>query len=453
MHFEDTTVIPSARDLVEYYRIKSSTELRLGIEWERSGVFRDTFKPVQYKGDQGYLAVLKKLAGELGWEIIDGYRNNIYELQRGNARVTIEADGRLELAGSARDNLHDLSREFRIHANEVKEVSDFLNIGWLPLGWQPFHSDKQIKLISKKRYHIFMDMMPSHWTEATLKRNNGLTSNYSYLDEDNAIKKVQIAFRVLPVVGAMFASGPFDSGTVSGLLDMRRHCIFQYDARNNMPEHILDPDFSFESWIKHYLKLPVYLIVREGKPDLKPNKKLTFAQWIKKGYEGIFPTFEDFDQHVKTVWSDIRLRRGYLEYRVADSVPFKMAMAVPALIKGLVFDSQSWRAVEKLTKGWTYQDIITADREAWKTGLQTELKGKTLLFYAKQIIEIANDALHRLQNTKAIDDGEDESIYLAPLKEQIFIKEKSVAEELVDLWEGDWDRDQRRLLEWCEEEM
>ena len=126
---EESKIIEKADDIVDYYRqINKERELYVGIEWERSGVYRDTLEPVTYEGDKGYLAVLKKLVAEVGWEIIEGHRNHIIELKRGETRVTIEADGRLELAGSPQKNLHDLAREFRLHANEVEEMGNFLNI-------------------------------------------------------------------------------------------------------------------------------------------------------------------------------------------------------------------------------------------------------------------------------------------------------------------------------------
>jgi len=454
MNLQANTAVKNEKDLLEYYRQVSSTELRLGIEWERSGIYRDTLRPVQYHDDRGYLAILKKLVSEAGWKIVDGYRDKIYELQRGNTRVTIEADGRLELAGSAKLNLHDLAREFRIHANEVHEVSDFFNVGWLPMGRQPLHKNSEIKFLKKKRYQILMGFGEKESRETDIKRNNSLTSNFSYLDEENAIKKTQIAFRILPIVGAMFASSPLEAGAVSESLDLRRRSIFKYaPRRNKMPTSILDADFSFQKWIEHYLDLPVFLISRPGQADIEIKNKLTFRQWIEKGHENIFPTFRDFDQHVKTVWSDIRLRPGYLEYRVADSVPFRMAMSVPSLMKGLIFDSTSWGAIEKLTKNWTYFDIVEVDEKAWKSGLKTEIGGRTLLWYAKQIIEISNDALHKFDNTQAVDHTQDESIYLAPLKEQIFIKEKSVAEELVGKWGSEWNQNPQKILEWCEKEM
>ncbi|MBT3865279.1 hypothetical protein HOE67_02570 [Candidatus Peregrinibacteria bacterium] len=453
MVLDETSVVSSVDDLVDFYReTNNGNDLYIGIEWERSGVYRDTLKPVKYEGDQGYLAVLKKLAAEAGWEIADGHRNYIGELRRGEAKVTLEADGRLELAGSPKKNLHDLAREFRIHANEVKEVSDFFNIAWLPIGWQPFHSDKEIEFAGKDRYEILNSFGTNEWMESEMKRNNGLTVNYSYSDEKNAIKKAQIGFRIAPIVGAVFASAPFNEGKLSDCLDMRRYCKSHINPeRHSVPKNILDKNFSLKDWISFYTKMTVYLIKRKDKKDLKPEN-LTFDKWIKEGYDGIFPTIYDFDQHIKTTWSDIRLRPNYLEYRVSDSVPMRYAMGVPALVKGLVFDSKSWGAVEDLTRDWTYEDILKANKEALTHGLLTEIKGKNLLWYAKSFIHIANDALHKFARTTASSDATDESVFLASIKDQIYIKEKSIASEMVELWKNDWDENPKRLIEWCEKE-
>ena len=232
---------------------------------------------------------------------------------------------------------------------------------------------------------------------------------------------------------------------------MRRFCIMGYaPERNSMPRNILDKSFSLKDWVDFYLKIPVILIKQEGKEDFIP-KNLTFEEWIHKGYKGRKPTLYDFDQHIKTTWGDIRLRPSYIEYRVADSVPFKLVMAVPALIKGLLMDSGSWAAIEELTKDWTYDDIIELDKKAWKEGLQAEIKGKKLLFYAQELINLANEKLHKFSRTSGADTETDESIFLAALKEQIYIKEKSPAEELAELWEKEWNHDPKHLLEWCEE--
>jgi glutamate--cysteine ligase len=455
MSDDELKVITSGDDLVEYYRsVNKDGSLYVGIEWERSGVYRDTLEPVKYDDDKGYLAVLKKLASEVGWEILSGYRNYILELQRGATKVTIESDGRLELAGSPQKNLHDLAREFRIHANEVAEVGNFFNIAWLPLGWQPLHNDEEITLMPSRRYEIFKKFTQNKWMDGYMKRNNGLTANFSFTDEENAIKKAQTAFRILPIVGAMFASSGLSEANLADVLDMRRNCVHEFfPGRTEMPKNILENDFSYKEWIEDYLDIPVILIKREGREDISPGGGFTFRNWIEKGYEGVFPTVHDFDQHIKTTWADIRLRPSYLEYRVADSVPFKMVMSVPALMKGLIFSSDNWNAVYELTKKWTYEDIIDLDRRAWKDGLNTEINGKKLLWYAQELITLANETLHKFGNTDLAhsDQGQDESVYLVPLKEQIYIKECSLAEEIRALWDGEWKQDPRRLIEWCEQ--
>lgn len=79
-------------ELIESYVEKSTKNVAsMGIEWERSGLYRDTGKPVPYVGTQGYLAVLQKLADEVGWDITQEEEGcGILELRRGITRITIE---------------------------------------------------------------------------------------------------------------------------------------------------------------------------------------------------------------------------------------------------------------------------------------------------------------------------------------------------------------------------
>lgn len=442
--------IRSVDELVEHYhRVNWEQTLCVGIEWERSGIHRENTSPVQYEGDKGYNAILQKLVAEVGWEILEKDDDHIYEIKRGDTRVTLEGDGRLELAGSPQENLHDLARELRLHNNEVIEMGNYFGIGWLSLGQQPLHTNAEISLINKKRYSILQGIGKKGFAETMAKRLNGVTANLSYLNEQNAIQKAQTAFRVLPIVGAMFACSPFDGGKRGALLDERRNCIQHHSPnRTGIPPGILSETFSIGDWFEYYIALPVILVPDEKDVVRLPNKEFTFREWMEDGYEGTFPTFADFDRHVKTTWSDLRLRPSYLEYRVADSVPFRHIMGIPALMKGLMFDSGSWKQVKELTKDWTYEEIIDIDKRAWKTGLQTEVRGKKLLTYAQEIITIANEKLHTFNRKDA--SNEDESTYLSAIKKQIFIKEKSPAEELVALYESEWNGNLSRILEWCD---
>ena len=95
----------AAKDLANSYVAKAAEHPRcVGIEWERSGIYRDTLRPVPYTGTQGYLAVLNKLVQEAGWQIVEEEEGcGIIVVRRGEAHVTIEGDGRPELAGSPQE--------------------------------------------------------------------------------------------------------------------------------------------------------------------------------------------------------------------------------------------------------------------------------------------------------------------------------------------------------------
>ena len=349
----DESVIKSVDDIALYYRtLNPEKNLYIGIEWERHGVYRDDLSPVPYASNNGYLAIYIKLTEEVGWEILKNDENNIYELQRGEAKITTEGDGRPELSGSPQISLHDLAREFRLHNNEIIEMGNVFNIAWLPVSWQPLHKDKEIELIPKYRYKVYVE---KGW-ESTAKRNNGLTVNCSFTDEDNMISKLQTMFRITPIVAAMFASSPFSEGKLSQYFDNRRVKLMEQPEQFLGPQNILDEDFCINKWIDYYINKEVVFVFQDGK-ETAPKQPFTFLEWIEKGYNNTKPTLLDFDQHIRTHWADFRLRPSYIECRIAGSVPYRLAMSLPALMKGILFSSDGWSAVEELTKDWTFEDV------------------------------------------------------------------------------------------------
>ncbi len=448
---EESALRWTGADLIRHYLDRAKhTPLCMGIEWERSGVYRDTLRPVAYAGTQGYLAILQKLVEEVGWEVLEEDTCGLVSLQRGDTRITIEGDGRLELAGSPQESLHDLAREFRIHNNEVLEIGNMFNVGWLPVGLQPLHGNDAIALMERRRYHIFQEYGLAPDMESFTKRTNGLTANIAYFDEQSVIRMAQTAFRIMPVVGAMFASSCLDAGVPSKYLDERRRIIqTRLPERTGVPERILQPDFSLEDWVSAYMELPVILRIRDGRTE-PVRSGMSFRRWMEEGMDGDFPSMDDFDQHVKTTWADVRLRPCYIEYRVADSVRSRLVMSLPALMKGLLQAPENWEKVHALTADWTYEDIVKADKKAWECGLATKVKNVTLLEVAQQLLIIATQSLHRIRVLDGV--GRDESHFLAALNEWVYIKEQSPAQEILYKWESEWERNPRSLLAWCEQE-
>ena len=442
-------VVQGISELLEYYRQHAEhiEDLRIGVEWERFGVYTDTLKVVPYKGNQGYLEILKYLHGEKGWEIEDTEEENIFTLVKGRSRITVEGDGKPEISAAPHASLHDLAAEIINHRDEIEEISRTLGISWIPLGIQPFASVDEISLVPKKRYQLWDRIFKDHreWIHVYMKTLAGLHINFGYVNENNLIRKVQMLMRLSPLMAAMFANSPYEAGKKAKCIGTRREKIFTNGpGQEKLMEGILSKDFSMEKWITWYIDQN--LIIFPFDQDIVVPKGWTFKTWMKQGYKGRFPTFLDFDQHLKTRWTDFRFRPAYLEYRVIDTLPFPLLMAATAFMKGLVFDERGCKAVEDITKTWTDTMIHELHIRGCREGLRTDAHGVTFLDIAKELLCISKRNLKEFNFFN--DKGEDESIFLGPL-ERLLEKGFSPAEDLLEFTQGD----PKRTLDWINKEF
>jgi len=449
---EEKEVI-SSDALVKYYQNSCShdKELAIGLEYERSGIYSDILKPVSYKGSwgrKGYLDILKRLNEELGWEIVWQENGDIKELKRSGTRITLETDGRLEMASKPRVSLHDLAHEFMFYNREITEVSKIFGITQLGIGVQPFHKASEISFYEKGRGPEVSGMYKNNpFAVDWLKKANGLHLNFDYLSEQDAIRKTQLILRLGSIIAAMFSFSAINNGENAGSLDYRLVIVNGYDPkRTALQKEFLRKDFSFKKWVDYCLDLPIMYIMRDGK-HIHPKK--TFRKFIEKGYKGFIPTIRDFNLHLKSVWNEVRIRK-YIEFRSVDSVPPFLVMSAPALIKGLLYSENAMTAASKLVGDFNYDELMELRDGVIKESLMAVIRGKRVLDYAKELISIAGENLKSFKNLN--EKEEDESIYLEPIKDFIFVKEKSPARIVLGKWEGEWNKNSVKLIEWCTSE-
>ncbi len=125
-----------------------------------------------------------------------------------------------------------------------------------------------------------------------------------------------------------------------------------------------------------------------------------------------------------------------LEMRGADGGPWSRLCALPALWTGLLYDAAALDAASTLIKDWTAAERERLRAEVPRTGLQTRFRGRTLDVLAREVLEIAAAGLARRQRRDAI--GEDESLYLEPLR-QIAESGRSPADDLLEAFRTRWD--------------
>lgn len=450
------TPIQSKYDILSFFQEACVPEkdLLIGLEVERSGVFDKDLSPVQYLGTSGYLAILKKLVEEVGWQIINQDENgNITSLKRGESEIHIEDDGRIELVSKPRKGLFSLSREYQMHVREINAISKEFDVRWISMGWQPFSTNKEISYAFPRKAGMFHRHYKNYyngWNKNAHilleKKNNGIHVNFGYTSEQDAVTKFQTMLKISPILVAMFANSPLNAKKYSGFLSNRpRNTALCYPDKNNIREMFFQKDFSFEKWVDFLLKLPMNRIKRGGKEIFVP---LSFSDYLKNGFKKYTPRIDDFYLHIKTTLGEIRMKH-YIEYRGIDCVPPHLIPSIPAIIRALTLNPDVMKECRNLVKNWTFSDHLEMRSRIYKYALQAETPdGGKVLNLAKKLLEIASSSLE--ERHRKIRHKIDASRFLWPIKEYILVREQSPAEYLMEMWNGAWHRDPRKLLEWSE---
>ncbi|MBI2639011.1 hypothetical protein HYW83_05475 [Candidatus Peregrinibacteria bacterium] len=441
----------SENDLLEYYKAgcKKPEEVKIGMEVEKHGIRRNNLQPVTYLDPNGFQNIQKKLIEELNWVAEREEGAYITSMSRGESRLTLEyCEDVCELSGRTHTSIHDLARELRIHQHELSEMSQIFDVVWFGMGYQPFKSDPvKHRRTPLNRFNILEDFFRRKsklWTE-TWHKLCSIQANIDYTSEEDARRKCHILLRLAPFIGAMYAHSPLKDGVNTGFVSYRTHILRKLDRRRfGIRKIFFSKNFGFKEWIDFCKKVPMVTIFRDEK--WIPIKNTTFAGFMKNGYGGFRPTLDDWILHVSFIYTDIRIKQ-YMELRVCDSLPPFLIPSLQAVVKAFVYHPDGERLITQLTKDWSFMDFCMIGEDIAKNGMFAALRGKKLLDYCKQILEIATS---NLQSFKILNEkNEDESIYLKPIKEFVFVHEKSPGRWVMEKWEGEWRKNPEKLIEWC----
>lgn len=437
-------------DLVAYFLsgCRPRKHLRIGIEVEKPGVLRENGRTVKYSnGSRSYSAVVDMLVSQCGWKIIKEENGYPTIIQRGDTMLTLEPSGVIEFAGSTHQSLHNLALEHMLHVHELREISNTLGIKWLGLGIQPVSRRSECELVKKPRFrmieeHFGLDTIYGSWTF----KCNAVQVNLDFTSRVNLQKKFYLLTRIAPVLTAMFANSPINRGKRSACMSMRSSIAQRADPeRYNPPREFYQRNFTVEKFVQYALDLPVVYIQRKDGPIFV--KELSFREYMEKGYKGHSATLEDFLIQISFIYTDVRLKK-YIEFRSVDNVPPPLVPAVAATIKGLIYNRKGWEFIEELTGKWTYDDYCQFRKDVAKHALGATIHNVSALDLAKQVLDTATENLRFLKRKNI--DNQDETIFLEPIKEYIFVHEKSPAEYVASMWETEWHKNIGKLIEWAE---
>jgi glutamate--cysteine ligase len=447
----DATQITSLRQLADHIAAgcKPPERFRIGTEHEKFGFRLTDLAAPPYQPADGQPGSIRDLLAGLtrfgGTPIAD--RGNTIGLKQGDAAVSLEPAGQLELSGAPLETLHETMAELETHFDQVRSVSRDLQIGWAPLGFHPIATREQMPLMPKGRYEIMRRYMPKvgRFGLDMMTRTCTVQVNLDYASEQDMVRKLRVSLLLQPLATALFANSPFTEGRPNGYLSYRAKVWTDTDnQRSGIPAVMFEPGFGFERYAQWLIdEVPMYFVYRNSNYiDVAGASFRDYMAGRLHNVAGAVATVGDFADHITTVFTDVRIKR-FLEMRGADAGRADMMVAQSAFWVGLLYDEAALSAAEALLRGAGWEDAVTLRDAVPRAGLTAPWRAGTLLDLARDAVAIAGDGLRARARRNAA--GEDESGYLAPL-EAIAAGAPTQAEQWLARYDQAWQGDVRQIF-------
>ena len=425
---------------------KPKDRWRIGTEHEKFVYCTSDHHAPSYEEPGGIRDLLMALT-EFGWEPV--YENgNVIALKGEDGAVSLEPAGQLELSGAPLENLHQTCAETGRHLKQVKAIGDKTGKGFLGLGLWPDKTRAELPIMPKGRYEIMLRHMPRVGSMGLdmMLRTCTIQVNLDYSSEADMAHKFRTSLALQPLATALFANSPFLEGKPNGFLSYRSHIWSDTDPhRTGMLPFVFDDDFGYERYVDYMLNVPMYFVYRDGKYiDASGLDFKDFLNGKLSVLPGEKPTVADWEDHMSTAFPEVRLK-SFLEMRGADGGPWNRICALPAFWVGLLYDQTALDAAWDEVKHWTIEE-----REALRNAVPTQALsakipgGGTLLDLAGRILDISSAGLAARNCLNS--SGDNETGYLDPLRD-IVASGKTVAEQMLDKFNGEWGGDIRRVYD------
>ena len=419
---------------------------RIGTEHEKFVYCRNDYHAPSYDEPGGIRDLLMALT-EFGWEpVLEN--GKVIAMSGDDGTVSLEPAGQLELSGAPLENLHQTCAETGRHLAQVKAIGEKTGKGFLGLGLWPDKTRAELPIMPKGRYEIMLRHMPRVGDMGLdmMLRTCTIQVNLDYSSEADMAHKFRTSLALQPLATALFANSPFLEGKPNGFLSYRSHIWSDTDPhRTGMLPFVFDESFGYERYVDYMLNVPMYFVYREGRYiDASGLDFKDFLRGELSVLPGEKPTVADWEDHMSTAFPEVRLK-SFLEMRGADGGPWNRICALPAFWVGLLYDQTALDAAWDEVKHWTMEE-----REALRTAVPAQAlsakipSGGTLLDLAGRILDISSAGLAARNCLNS--SGDNETGFLDPLRE-IVASGKTVAEQMLDKFHGEWGGDVRRVYD------
>lgn len=423
-----------------YLSCKSKNELKIGAEIERLPVYTNSYEAVNYFGPNGLYRLLRQIAYNDEWRYITDL-TFINGLKKGGTTITLEPGGQTEYSLAPRNTIFELKKDVETLDSKLKPILDFLGIAMIEYPITPITNGLDIEIIPKRRYQTMAKYMRGEKCYTMMRETAGIQVALDYTDEIDAMRKFKLAMMLSPFVTAMFANSPIRCGKNTGYKSYRASAWLKTDESRCgfVSKKLFDhsAQFSFADYVNAVFNVPLLFVQRENNV-IEIGGRMTFAEYAKYGYDELSFTREDYDLHSTLFFPEVRLK-NIIEIRNQDCQRGDLKYSIPALYKGIMYSQNTMNDAFDLLKRLSYDEFNELRHSVPISAINTKVGKKTVLDYAKVILNIAYQGLIQL--------GTGEEKLLEPIMQLVY-DGMCPADIILKEWASSFRCDIKKLVEY-----
>jgi glutamate--cysteine ligase len=316
----------------------------------------------------------------------DVIRSVLPDALPGGSKITFEPGGQLELSGPPHAGIAAACQAMTVDLQVVRSALAPTGIELTALGLDP-HGPRT-RVIDAPRYRAMERYFDAQWPEGrTMMRNTAsIQVNLDIGREPEIEERWKRAHDLGPVLAAAFANSPLDASGLSTGWRSTRLAVWQAIDPDRTDSAFVAGLDARSSWTRYTLDAPVMMIRTDDAACTALDRRLTFGEWIANGHDLGWPTIDDFDYHLTTLFPPIR-PRGWLEFRMIDALPDRWWPVAVAVAATLLDDAEASDIAAR---------AVASTRGCWTAAARDGLTDPVLRAAAQTCFTAVLDALPRL---------------------------------------------------------
>ncbi|MCC6750949.1 MAG: hypothetical protein IT371_25055 [Deltaproteobacteria bacterium] len=365
----------------------------VGFEYEVLCVSRRDLAPLRYEGPAGVRAILEEVARRTGGALGGDPPANKVPLPDGGL-ISVEPGGQLEFSSAPVPTFGECMEQLRSFLALLDGLAERFDLHFFYGGVNPVHTVDEIGLVvANPRYRIMDAYFPrvGRHGRRMMRQSCSLQVTFDYQNAALGTDLVRSAAYLAPIAAGILANAPYVDGQPTAYRSFRAAIWGDTDSsRSGLLPGFTRPDYGFEDYVKHVVRAPMFFVARpEGLVDAAG---MTFETFNREGFDGRFPTEEDFLLHNSTIFTDIRLKRT-VEVRSVDCQDPALVPSVLALLSGLLLCKTARARTREVLGGLDEAAYASLSDRLGREGLSGTTGARPTRDVALDLVQAAREGL------------------------------------------------------------